>query len=25
MGKRGKLEVYALFNRKPMKMIKNAR
>ena len=25
MGKRGKLEVYALFNRKPMKMFKNAR
>jgi len=25
MGKRGKLEVYALFNRKPMKMFKNTR
>ena len=25
MDKRGKLEVYALFNRKPMKMFKNTR
>jgi len=25
MGKRGELEVYALFNRKPMKMFKNTR
>ena len=25
MGKRGKLEVYALFNRKPMEMFKNTR
>jgi len=25
MGKRGKLEVYTLFNRKPMKMFKNTR
>ena len=25
MGKRGKLEVYALFNRTPMEMFKNTR